>query len=205
MKKQLLLGMAVLLLATLACGLPTGNVLFQDDFSDCNNGWPSERDSLGISDCENGVYRILVDTDYNFFWAASGESFDGDVSIQTEATKTSGSDVGDIGIICRYDTDADNFYFLTMGFDGYATIGRWTGEDYTLLADSSDHDFGSSAQTHTLRADCIGNTMTLFVDNVQIISAQDNAYSSGEAGFIVGTYDEPGVDVSFDNFIVSAP
>jgi hypothetical protein len=113
--------------------------------------------------------------------------------------------MSDIGLICRYNADLDNFYFMTMSFDGYAAIGLWEGNDYTLLAETYDNNFGSESQMHTLQADCIGSAMSLTVDGVRVVTINDSTLTSGDAGFIVGTYDTPGLDVLFDNFTVTAP
>lgn len=205
MKTRLFLAVAVLLMATLACGLPSTNALFKDDFSDCESGWASQQDEDGITDCENGAYRMMIAVNNYFFWTAPGENYNGDVVVQAEATKTAGAQMGDIGLICRYDESQENFYFLTMSFDGYAAIGLWMGTDYSLLAESGDNNFGSEWNTHTLRAECVGSTMTLYVDNALILSAQDTTLGSGDAGLLIGAYDEPGLDVLFDNFSVTKP
>ena len=60
------------------------------------------------------------------------------------------------------------------------------------------------AQNH-IRADCIGNTLTLFVNSQQVSTAQDSSFTGGDVGLFAGTYDTPGTDIYFDNFMVTAP
>jgi hypothetical protein len=61
------------------------------------------------------------------------------------------------------------------------------------------------AQNH-IRADCIGETLTLYVNGQKVSTAQDVAFTGGgKVGVFAGTYDEPGTDIRFDNFIVTAP
>ena len=42
--------------------------------------------------------------------------------------------------------------------------------------------------------------------NGQVVAqAQDTGFAAGEVGVIAGTNDNPGVDIFFDNFVVSKP
>jgi ABC-type glycerol-3-phosphate transport system substrate-binding protein len=66
----------VLVLAILACGGPTTtdpsdpNVLFQDDFSNTGSGWDQiQVEGEGMTDYENGYYRIQVLTSSTDVWA----------------------------------------------------------------------------------------------------------------------------------------
>jgi hypothetical protein len=56
-----------------------------------------------------------------------------------------------------------------------------------------------------LRAECIGQTLTLTVNGKKLAEAQDTDFSAGEIGLTAGAYNTPGVDVSFDNFVVYKP
>jgi hypothetical protein len=53
--------------------------------------------------------------------------------------------------------------------------------------------------------DCIGDTLTLFVNDQQLAQVRDNEFPSGDVGLIAGTYDTPGTDIRFDNFVVYKP
>ena len=39
----------------------------------------------------------------------------------------------------------------------------------------------------------------------QLIQVQDAEFTAGDVGLIAGTYDVPGTDIRFDNFIVYQP
>ena len=56
-----------------------------------------------------------------------------------------------------------------------------------------------------LRADCIGNTLTFYVNGFPISQVNDATLTSGEVGLLAGTFDEGGVDIIFDQFIVLQP
>jgi hypothetical protein len=56
-----------------------------------------------------------------------------------------------------------------------------------------------------LRADCVGNTLTFYVNGFQLVSVQDPRLTSGDIGLLAGTFAQPNVDVIFDNFVALKP
>jgi hypothetical protein len=38
-----------------------------------------------------------------------------------------------------------------------------------------------------------------------VYSVEDDTYASGDVGLIAGTFDEPGTDIRFDDFVVYRP
>jgi hypothetical protein len=213
MKKPFLLLLGVLAAAALACSLsgsatPTDpNVLFQDNFSDTNSGWDQVNTASGVTDYANGAYRIWVDKTQYDAWANPGKSFTGDVIVEVDATKKAGPDQNDFGVICRY-VDISNFYFLQVTSDGYAVIGKQTDGKQSYI---SGEKFEQAAAVHQgdatnhIRADCIGDTLTLYVNGDRTLSATDSDHTSGDVGLIAGTFDTVGTDILFDNFVVKKP
>ncbi|MBN2147867.1 MAG: hypothetical protein JW726_10780 [Anaerolineales bacterium] len=200
----------VLTLAILACGgssptLPAG-VLFQDDFSSSSSGWDTVRVDDGITDYENGVYRILVNTTQMDVWANPGLNFS-DVRVEVEATKVGGVDDNDFGVICRYQ-DESNFYYGIISSDGYYGIAKVKDASQELLGMTELPYSDAIAQgnaLNTIRLDCVGSTLTLYVNGTQLAQQSDSEWSSGDVGLIAGTYDTPGTDIHFDNFKVLQP
>lgn len=218
MKKAYLLAILTLLISGLACSFSseqpdggeatTDNVLFQDDFSNESSGWPRIRTDDGITDYENGVYRILVNLENQDYFGTSGKFPQGDVRVEVDATKVGGSDDNDFGILCHYQ-DNNNFYQLLISSDGYVGIIKFLDGSMhsiaaeTLLEHSAVHM--GNAQNH-IRADCIGDTLTLYVNGQQVSTAQDTTFTgNGDVGVFAGTYDVAGTDIHFDNFIVTTP
>ncbi|RMF42055.1 MAG: hypothetical protein D6755_11910 [Anaerolineae bacterium] len=223
MKRNLvfpLIGVCALVLTSLACqtllgggsnlpqagSAPADTILFQDDFSDSNSGWDAVRVDEGITDYENGAYRIFVNMQNNDVWANPGLSFT-DVHIAVDATKIGGPDDNDFGVICRYE-DADNFYFFIISSDGFYGIGKVSGGEQSLLGmdgmGQSDAIFQGAATNH-IEAECKGSQLTLWANGTQLFSTEDSEFSSGDVGLIAGTFDTVGTDISFDNFIVTRP
>jgi len=217
--------LAAMALAILACSLtssdtpPTGNesgssvsndpasnVLFQDDFSDPTSGWDQINEVEGITDYSNGVYRILVNTDNTDVWANPGLSFS-DTVTQVEATKVGGPDDNDLGLICRYQ-DESNFYFFIISSDGFYGIAKvLNGEQELVGLENMEYSeaINQGNATNRLQAECVGQTLTLYVNDQQVFQTTDAQFSGGDVGLIAGTFDVAGTDVHFDNFVVSQP
>lgn len=202
----------VLILSVLACAsgtpsepLPEG-VLFKDDFSDTSSGWDRVNVDEGITDYENGIYRIWVNTESTDVWANPGLNFT-DTVVEVEATKVGGPDDNDFGIICRYENES-NFYSFIISSDGYYGILKvLDGEQILIGADEMlpDDAIKQGNATNTIRADCVGSNLTLYANGTQLASVQDNSFSSGDVGLLAGTFSEPGTDIHFDNYVVRQP
>jgi len=216
MKKKLIPLLFILLLATLACsvfsGTPTADkdILFQDDFSQSNSGWDRADREDGLTDYGDGVYRMQVKEPSYDLWANPGKSFDGDVRVEVDATKVSGEDDNNFGLICRYSGAADtpNFYYFNISSDGYAVIGKVSGGSQEYI--SSEQMVPSEAikqgnTSNKLRADCVGSTLTLYVNGEDVATATDTDYTSGDVGLMTGTFEVASTEINFDNFVVSKP
>lgn len=185
-------------------------ILFQDDFSNTNSGWDHSATQNGTTDYANGGYEIHVTAITMTKWANSSQVFQNDVRIEVDATKIGGPDDNAFGVICRY-LDKDNYDFFYISSDGYVGIGMNIAGTRTLISDSSgnmttDSSVTQGAATNHLRADCIGNTLTLFVNGTQVATATDSTFTTGgDAGLIAMTYKVDGTDIMFNNLFVYKP
>lgn len=215
-KLYLLFPLFFVIIASSAChfgqGEPTqtggsGEVLFQDDFSDEASGWYTFLDQEGVTDYQDGGFRIFVDVANTYHWTNPEKTF-GDVQVEVDARKISGPEENDFGLICRYQDDA-NFYFFTISSDGYYGIAKFVdGEEILVGAEDLGFDdaaIKSGQATNHVRADCVGNTLTLYANGQQLIQAQDDEFTEGDVGLIASTYDVVGTDMLFDNFVVTQP
>ena len=87
-------------------------------------------------------------------------------------------------------------------------IGKVKGEFYELIGSASllpSEEIEQGSAINRSRAECIGDRLTLFVNGVKIDEVRDSELVTGEVGLIAGTYNEPGTDIRFDNFIVRQP
>jgi hypothetical protein len=61
------------------------------------------------------------------------------------------------------------------------------------------------AVTNHIRFDCVGSTLTLYVNGFVVDQQTDTDYTTGNVGLLAGTFKTPGTDVLFDNFYVYKP
>lgn len=205
----------MLLLASLSCAVlgdqnPDPDrplkILFKDDFSDPESGWNRITTTQGQTEYADGVYRIFVNEPDLDIWSTPGQSFK-DIRVEVDALKVGGERDNRFGIICRA-ADLNSFYTFIISSDGYYGIGKIQRQEYQLIGmqalQPSAAILKGSALNH-LRADCIGDTLSLYVNGQKLAEVRDSDFTSGDAGLIAGSYDTAGVDIRFDNFFVYQP
>jgi hypothetical protein len=183
----------------------SGSVLFQDDFARPISGWNRFTATEGTMDYNATGYRILVNALNTNFWSTPHKNF-ADVRMEVDAGKYGGPDANRIGLLCRL--TGNDYYFFLISSDGFYGVGIFTGGQGVLLGQNemqaNEHINAGMAVNH-LRADCLGNTLTFYVNGFQVASVQDSRLKAGDMGLLAGTFDQPGVDIIFDNFVALKP
>lgn len=185
--------------------LPSGSVLFQDDFASATTGWDRMLVPEGVMDYDGGGYRIMVNALQTNFWSTPNKNFT-DVRMEVDTGKLAGPDENRIGLLCRF--NGKDYYFFIMTSDGFYGIGLFKDSQATLLGQSemlSSSNINKGLAINHLRGDCVGNTLTFYINGFQVAQAQDSSLTSGDVGLIAGTFATPGVDIVFDNFVVLQP
>jgi hypothetical protein len=194
-------------LPEIAEALPvTDNVLFSDDFSSTSSGWDQEDYGTGTTDYLAGTYQILVEEENFDYWANPGLSFT-DVVVDVDTTRYAGPADNDFGVICRYQ-DVENFYALVISSDGMYAIYRNQSTEMSILGQESmimSDAINTNTSDNHITASCVGSTLTLSVNGQQLAQVTDATFTSGDVGLLAGTFDTPGVDIRFDNFVVTKP
>jgi hypothetical protein len=209
--------LAVLALLSGSCGLlplnaagverPSGSVLFQDEFSDPSSGWDRRpQDPAGFLDYSEGVYRIQAIGVEKLVWAGPDLTFT-DAHFEVEATRVAGPEDDDFGLVCRA-VDPANFYFFAISSDGYYGIGKvrdGVPELVGMAAMPPSEAIRQGNDRNHLRAECVGENLSLYVNGILLAVVQDAEFSAGETGLFVGTFETSGSEVHFDNFAVLQP
>ena len=183
---------------------PSGTVLFQDDFDAPTTGWDRFANDGGIMDYFEGGFRILVQKPGLNFWSTAQKNY-GDVRVEADVLKLAGPDENRMGVMCRY--QGGNYYFFIISNDGYYAIGKFVNGQTTLLGQEQMQasPIVQPNMINRFRVDCIGNTLTFTVNGTQLAAVQDGDLKFGDVGVLAGTFSQPGVDVSFDHFVVTQP
>jgi len=184
----------------------SGDVLFQDDFSRTASGWDRYQDDVYRADYQDGEYHIEIFTPETVAWSLPKLSFQ-DVWISVEALREKGPEDNAFGVICRYENPG-NFIFFLISNDGFAGIGRYVDGEKTLLSDESllpTDAVHKGNEGNFIQAKCVGDHLTLYVNNSRVAEVVIEDIRSGDVGLIAGTYADPDVEIRFDNFSTVHP
>lgn len=185
---------------------PPGGVLYEDDFSRANSGWGEAQVYLGQAGYTDGAYRFRIDSPGVDFWAHPGQAFSF-VQLQVDAASLPNTAPGRMGLVCRL-VDDKNFYFFVVSSDGYYGIGKTKDGKASLLGmdQMARHEaIHADGQVNRLRADCIAELLIFYVNDLLVGSAMDPDFSRGDVGLLAGSFEQGGVEVLFDNFVVYKP
>jgi hypothetical protein len=184
----------------------SGEDLFNDDFSQPNSGWRRASDEHGSADYGDDYYQITVNSAKYQVWSSPNLLF-ADSIIEVDAVKAAGNDDNLFGITCRVQPSQD-FYAFLISADGYYGIFRHQDDAFQLLGQNAMSPSEAIQQgnvTNRLRADCVGNTLSLYINGQKVAETTDDQFTRGDVGLIAGALSDPGVDIHFDNFSVFKP
>ena len=202
----------MLALASLACfGTGTRNsssqILFSDDFSTTSKKWDQVTEADRSTGYYNNAYRITVNSTDSHVWANPKPKDYADTRIEVDAWKNGGPDDNDFGIICRSSGEGE-FYYGVISSDGFYGIYKVTSDGGDSLGNDSMLESDAILQggvTNHLRFDCVGTTLSLYVNDTLVDQQTDSSYTTGNIGLMAGTYQASGTDILFDNFFVYNP
>ena len=182
----------------------SGAVLYQEEFEKNTTGWARISNDNGIMDYDGGGYRMLVRQPKLNIWSTPNKNF-GNVRIEVDAIRLNGPEEDRMGLMCRY--QHGNYYFFIISNDGYFAIGKFIGGNTILLGQEQMQasDVIQKDTKNHLRADCIGTSLTFFVNFKQVAAVVDPDLPTGDVGLLAGTFSTPGADVMFDHFMVIQP
>ena len=176
-----------------------GENLLSETF-DQTGMWNTSDDPEYGADLVDGVYRMYLNSANWMVWSESNKVMSGDIIMDLDTEFISGSVENNQGMICRY-ADDDNFYMLTVGNDGWVEIMKvYQGVQTSLFGEFID-DLVDPVTNH-LQGFCLGDRLVLYVNGELGADVRDSDLVFGDAGLIIGSYDDPQVTVDFDNFTV---
>jgi len=201
------LAVVALLAASLACSLPGGGALLEDDFAGSDTNWGTSTSADSSVEYSDEMLNFSVLTENYFVWSTPNDEDYGNIHVEVTAKNDSTDLNAAFGIICNLQITDTSYYFAVTGAGEYA-IGKYTFLGDTLL--TNDGEWGTSdaiksgAASYRIGADCGNGILTLYVDGQQVDSASDNTYETGNVGLFAWSGNETNsTDISFDDFVVT--
>jgi hypothetical protein len=179
--------------------------LFSDDFSDPNSGWPAEQNDQGEYSYQPDGYHILVTGNSRTLWAFADGVY-GDASTYVDATPLTEGAMNYYGLVCRMQGDKTSFYYFVVRGSGDFTIGKHDNNEFQSFFSEewrSSDAIHPGTQTNQLTADCSGNTLRFYVNDVMLGEATDPDFTTGFSGIIAATLDDQDFEVRFNNFLIT--
>jgi len=180
-----------------------GEIVYADDFSSDQSGWPVESNNEEAFYYQDGRYYIEVNKTNHLRPITGGEYLqDMVVSITTRVESSSGN--GDYGVLCRY-ADSNNFYMFEITQDAFYAIYVMRNSEWFPLIDYTYSPILENQEDTVFEVACVGNTLSFAVNDVLLGSIDDTTIKAGDYGIFVGTFENPGNIISFDNLKVQLP
>ena len=172
-----------------------------EQFESEENAWLQSSGGNWSTDIKNGIYEMQVtmpnvEITSSRTWLKLAE-----VRLDAEIGFINGD--GYAGFNCREGTAS--YYTLFVTSDGLYGLGHTLNfkQNFLILA---PHPAIRVGQDNQLRAECRGNTITLWVNGTLIVREEVEALGPGFAGMMVGTrFGDDHVTVHFDDFQVWGP
>jgi DNA-directed RNA polymerase subunit RPC12/RpoP len=180
---------------------PFKRVLVHDTFATKKNDWNQSSDSNYTLGYVKGGYRIFI----NAQDGGQASWIDGnfkELNVEVDVKYVAGPGDGRFGLICRAQ-DKVGFYGFEFSNDGSYSIEKYDKDgNSAALAEGSLDPSGIDMSAVHLRGDCVGHTLTLYVNGNPLLQVSDQSFTSGGVGMIArtGPSGDPGVDILFSNY-----
>lgn len=181
-------------------------ILYSDDFSDPQSGWPNMETTQGAYSYRTDGYHIIVEENGAVLWAKTGRS-DGDARLQVDARPLGEGVMGYYGLLCRIQ-DAGDFYYFVVHTRGSFNIGKYKGGAFQPLYSGNwqaSEAILPGNQANRLAADCSGSRLRLTVNGALLGEVTDADFTSGFSGIVAAALDERGAEVLFNDFLIAQP
>jgi len=179
---------------------------FADDFSDPSSGFGTEGDADGQVAYEDEGLLFTIHTPGVEWFSPYRGLMEQDLAIEVEARLVEGPPGSEMGIVCRWQDEA-NYVAGALRGDGMVSLWRVTAgavdrwQDWTAAPLSE----GIGADWRTFRLTCAGTDVRFTVDGIVIAAGTDPSPASGSLALMAGLLAPGELAAGFDNLEVSRP
>ena len=185
------------------------DVLYQNDFSDPETGWPAgEDEKIGKLAYENGYYLVRS----NKIWPSMVFGNPGvllsDIDLEVKATQVIAptNNNNSYGVLTRYSEEPFGAYAFLISGDGYWAILKIAdGNVVDLFYWAFSTAIRPGNDTNLLRVVCSGTYLAFIVNGVVLGEIRDSRFSEGDIALITITYENEPSQIHFDDLMIKAP
>ena len=174
---------------------------YTDNFSNPGSGWPINDVGSVRWEYLNGEYRILV---RNISWEAGARANlqVSDHILAADVRNATGV-YGTYGLIIGLSDDWSQFYLFEIDPGGYYAIWRYDAGSWTVLASGLSGNINTGVASNRLKIERNGTSIKAYANNQLLATVSDSTHTGPRrVGLMVFSYDQPNVDIRFDNFSV---
>jgi hypothetical protein len=180
--------------------LAEATLVFQDEFVDNRNAWfVGVLNELETDLIEDGVFKVIWSgkgTSYELYEVRELTSFIAEVDCLVV-----GEGDGSCSLVFGAQEDQALYKFELFADYYRLYIVQPPGEPQ-LLAEGNPAQLLREGEPNRLRVVRRGDDITAFVNGAPVAEAADLTYLTGKVGLSSNSYDEAGVEVWFDNFVI---
>jgi len=179
------------------------DVTFSDEFRRDNGEWFTESDDDVTYEYAGRTLHIIVNSENRLGWTFNStidELAPVDYLVEVDVEQVAGPDDAELGLIFRF-VDEENFYFFAVSNLGTYSLWKLVDNEWEALLDWTETDALQTDAEAINRLSVLteGSQITLLANDVALAQVEDDTFATGSVGLMVGTFDEVGVDVAFDN------
>jgi hypothetical protein len=129
-----------------------------------------------------------------------------DIIVDLVATNR-GKNNNNVSLICRYDADKNTWYEFNVANNGLYWIYAYDGTEYRPIYNGGSNAINQGKDTNRYTAVCSGDTLSLYINNVEARTVRDTNYNfrEGQVGFSVSSFEVTPILVEVDSFTVAEP
>jgi len=180
-----------------------GVLLYSDDFSNMNSGWPTRSADPQIGYCgyKDGRFQIAISEKGKTIQVNPTNIFT-NFALESEASLEEGPDESCYGVILRLTEKGNGYYFFITSLGDYSFVKLQNDKWVDIIPWTKSNAIHAGKATNMIKVECNGNKFTFYTNGVKLRECNDNSILSGNIGLFAGAFNEGGVHVSFDNIKV---
>lgn len=211
MRRALSVFLFLLLLA--ACGSDSDSMsaelLFHDEFVSGETGnWLMEGDDVGRAAIIGEQLFIEIDEPQTIHYVTLQEPAFDDFALELDATQIAGDLESSFGVLFRLQEPGQFYRFEITGnglfmVERHDSDGSWTR--FIEAWEESEAIIQGLNAVNRLKVVAVDSTLSFYANDTLLLQATDSSYVGGSIALDAGTFGRPGLQVVFDNVVVSNP